>query len=70
MKSPNAVLRVSRPKITYIATTIHTENGRNSACPLQRNTSPGLSNVMIWPSVISWATPRPATISTSVATIG
>ena len=34
------------------------------------STSAGLSNVMIWPSVISWATPRPATISTSVATIG
>jgi hypothetical protein len=32
--------------------------------------NPGLTTVVIWPSVISMASPRPAVISTRVAMIG
>ena len=51
----------------------HDEDARTAASASSRRRSActaSLLTVMIWPSVISWATPRPATIRISVAMIG
>ncbi|MCY1374167.1 hypothetical protein D9M69_614910 [compost metagenome] len=47
-----------------------TGRGSHAKEPLPRKISPGWLKVRIAPSVTSWAMPRPATISTSVAMIG
>ena len=68
--SPNAVFRVSNATVVNSVAAIHVVNGSVRKWPLPMKFRYGSSNVMIVPSVISCAMPRPATISTSVATIG
>ena len=70
MNNPMAVRRVSTTVTSSIPRLNHTGNGSPSQWPLPMKTSFGSVNVMIWPSVMSIATPRPATIRINVATIG
>src|ERR1051326_6827768 len=70
MKRPIAVLRVRNTVTASRPTLSNTGNGNPNKLPLPMYVRRSSVNVMIWPSVMSWATPRPATIRTKVATMG
>ncbi|MNR45619.1 hypothetical protein D3C85_1644860 [compost metagenome] len=70
INSPNAVLRVNSQINSSMTAAMIAGIGKYISVPLPSHANPSRSKVTICPSVISWAMPRPATISISVATIG
>ena len=67
---PSAVRRVTRATPTKTTAASTTETGSPSRKPPPSWANRGFATVMICPSVMSIARPRPAVISTSVAMIG
>ena len=68
---PSAVRRVSSAvSATTTATTMRSRTAASASSRRRSACTASLLTVMIWPSVISWARPRPATIRISVAMIG
>jgi hypothetical protein len=70
MKRPRAVWRTTKCVMISITMAITTGMGNIRKEPPPMAANPSLTKVMICPSVISCAKPRPATIRIRVATKG